>query len=82
MLLLKNVNSVAHQHIQLFLHKLRYVKSALTGNDLKRMGIAPGSRMKEILQRVHEARLDGKVTSKEGEVELMEGWLANNIKAS
>ena len=66
---------VARQHIQLFLDKLRYVKPALTGDDLKRMGVAPGPRMKEILQRLHEARLDGKITSKQGEVELIEGWL-------
>ncbi len=69
---------VAHQHIQLFLAKLRYVKSALTGNDLQRMGITPGPRMKEILQRLHEARLDGKVTSKQGEVELVEGWVGDS----
>ncbi len=64
----------AKQHIQLFLSKLRYVKPALTGNDLQKMGIAPGPRMKEILQRLHQARLDGKVTSKKEEEELVEGW--------
>ena len=69
---------VAHQHIQLFLDKLRYVKPVLTGDDLQKIGIAPGPRMKEILQRLHSARLDGKVTSKEGEVEIVEGWLADN----
>ncbi len=66
---------VARQHIHLFLDKLRYVKSALTGNDLKKMGIAPGPRIKEILNLLHEARLDGKVTTKQGEEGLVEGWL-------
>lgn len=66
---------VAGQHIQLFLGKLRYVKTSLTGNDLKKMGIAPGPRMKEILQRLHEARLDGKVTSKKGEEGLVRRWV-------
>ena len=65
---------VAHQHIHLFLDKLRYVKPALTGNDLQKMDIAPGPQMKEILQQLHEARLDGKVTSKQDEVEMVEGW--------
>ncbi len=65
----------ARRHIQLFLDKLRYIKPALTGNDLQKMGIAPGPRMKEILQKLHEARLDGKVTSKKGEVEMVEGWI-------
>ncbi|MFC1965893.1 hypothetical protein ACFLWI_02960 [Chloroflexota bacterium] len=39
------------------------------------MGISPGSRMKEILQRLHEARLDGKVTDKRGEKEMVMGWV-------
>ena len=69
---------VARQHIQLFLNKLRYVKPTLTGSDLQKMGIAPGPQMKEILQHLHEARLDGKVTSKKGEVELVEGWLTTD----
>ena len=67
---------VAHQHIQLFLSKLRYVKPALTGNDLLRLGIPPGPGIKEILNRLHEARLDGKVRSKQGEVESVKEWLA------
>jgi len=65
---------MAHRHIQLFLDKLRYVRPALTGSDLKKMGIAPGPRMKEILQRLHEARLDGKVTSKQDEAEMVEDY--------
>jgi tRNA nucleotidyltransferase (CCA-adding enzyme) len=67
---------MARQHIQLFLDKLRYVKPTLTGNDLQKMGIAPGPGIKEILNQLHEARLDGKVTSKKGEVDLVEGWVA------
>jgi tRNA nucleotidyltransferase (CCA-adding enzyme) len=66
---------VARHHIQLFLSKLRYIKPTLTGDDLQRMGIIPGPRIKEILNQLHEARLDGKVRSKKGEVELVKGWL-------
>ncbi len=73
-------SSIVQQYIDLFLHKLRYVKPALTGDDLKRMGIAQGPQIKEILNRLHEARLDGKVTSKRGEEGLVEGWLGNEIK--
>ncbi len=65
---------VARQHLELFLTRLRCVKPALTGNDLQRMGIAPGTQMKEILQRLHEARLDGEVRSKKGEEGLVRGW--------
>ncbi len=64
---------VARQHSQTFLTRLRYVKPSLSGNDLQKLGIAPGPRMKEILQRLHEARLDGEVTDKKGEVDLVKG---------
>lgn len=67
--------AVARQNIRLFLSKLRYVKPSLTGADLIKRGIPQGPRIKEILDMLHEARLDGKVTSKRGEEELVEGWL-------
>ncbi len=68
-------STVACQRIQTFLTKLRYIKPVLTGDDLKKMGIAPGPRMKEILQRLHEARLDGRVRNKKGEINLVKEWL-------
>ncbi|GAH76237.1 unnamed protein product [marine sediment metagenome] len=60
--------------MKLFLGKLRYVKPALTGNDIKEMGVAFGPHIKELLQRLHEAKLDGKATSKEDEERLVKGW--------
>jgi len=69
---------IARQHIQLFLNKLRYVKPALTGDDLQRMGILSGPRIKEILTLLHEARLDGKVASKQGEESLVRGWVVDS----
>jgi len=66
---------IARQHIRLFLSKLRYVKPALNGNDLKQMGIVHGPQIKEILNQLHEAKLDGKVTSKKGEEEMVRGWV-------
>lgn len=71
-------SAVARQHMQTFLRTLRYVKPALTGDDLIKMGITPGPQIKEILNLLHEARLDGKVTTKQGEEELVKGWLAIN----
>ena len=73
--LLTSDSPVACRYTQLFLDKLRHVKSSLTGNDLEKMGVAPGPRLKEMLNLLHEARLDGKVTSKRGEVEAVKGWL-------
>ncbi len=70
---------VARQRVNLFFNKLRYIKPALNGEDLKRMGVAQGPRIKEILNKLHEARLDGKVTSKRGEESLVKGWLDKGI---
>jgi hypothetical protein len=38
------------------------------------MGIPPGPEIKAILDRLHEARLDGAVASKQGEIDLVKGW--------
>jgi len=73
--LIASDSSVIRQNLHLFLNKLRYVKPAFTGDDLKRLGVAQGPQIKEILNRLHEARLDGKVTSKRGEEELVKGWV-------
>jgi len=65
---------VTRQHSDLFLSKLRYIKPVLSGEDLKRMGVAAGPRIKEILNKLHEAKLDGKVSSKKDEEGLVKGW--------
>lgn len=65
-------SSIIIKNINLYLDKLRYVRTALSGKDLEEMGIKPGPRMKEILQKLLEARLDGQVTDRQGEIEMVE----------
>jgi tRNA nucleotidyltransferase (CCA-adding enzyme) len=67
---------VASRNIRLFLDKLRYIETALTGDDLIQMGIAPGPQIREILDQLHKAKLDGKITTRQDEEELVKGWLA------
>mgnify|MGYP002395950496 CR=1 FL=1 len=67
---------LARQRLQLFLGKLRYIKPALSGEDLKRMGLAQGPGIKEMLNKLLEARLNGKATSKREEEALVKQWLA------
>ena len=62
------------EHLQLYLSKLRYVKVLLNGDDLKRMGIPPGSQLGEILDALHKAKLDGKVKTREEEEALVHRW--------
>ncbi len=65
-------SSTVKRHIRLYQNKLRHVRPALTGDDLQKMGISPGPRMKEILHQLLQAKLDGQVTDKHGEVEMVE----------
>jgi tRNA nucleotidyltransferase (CCA-adding enzyme) len=61
---------MVRRSLQLFLKKLRYVRTALNGEELKMLGISPGPRMGEILQALHRARLDGEVRNKADEKKL------------
>ncbi len=75
--LLASDSPVAKEHIRLFLAKLRYIRPALSGNDLIMMGIAQGPRIKEILNLLHEARLNGRVKSKQSEEEMVREWVGS-----
>ena len=74
--LLATDSPTARQHIHLYLDKLRYVRTTLTGDDLIRMGIPPGPRIKEILNRLHKSRLDGEIKDKQGEEEVIRELVA------
>jgi tRNA nucleotidyltransferase (CCA-adding enzyme) len=63
------------EHIELYLNVLRHVNPILTGEDLKKLGIPMGPQIKMVLQRLREARLDGKVTSRKEEEGMVRGWL-------
>jgi len=69
-------SATAAEHIQLHLNALRYVKTALTGGDLIKMGVPQGPRMKEILQALREARLDGKIGSRKEEKAMVRRLLS------
>ncbi len=65
-------SSIIIKNINLYLDKLRNVRTALSGKDLEEMGIKPGPRMKEILGKLLQARLDGQVTDRQDEIEMVE----------
>ena len=57
--------------ISLFLNTLRNIQPELTGADLKNMGHKPGPLFKEILTALLEARLEGKIKSREEELQFV-----------
>jgi tRNA nucleotidyltransferase (CCA-adding enzyme) len=61
---------IVHRYLQLFLTKLRYVRTALDGEELKRLGISAGPEMGQVLQVLHKAKLDGEVRTKADEKKL------------
>jgi len=69
-------SAVAGQAIHLFLNRLKDVQVSLTGDDLIQMGIAPGPQIKEILDLLHQAKLNGKIATRHDEEEVIKGWLA------
>jgi tRNA nucleotidyltransferase (CCA-adding enzyme) len=66
-------SETAAEHIELYLNVLRHVNPALSGKDLARLGVPRGPKIKEVLQKLREARLDGKIDSKKGEEEMVRG---------
>jgi tRNA nucleotidyltransferase (CCA-adding enzyme) len=61
---------IAQRHLQLFLTKLRYVRTSLDGEELKRLGISAGPEMGKVLQILHKAKLDGEVSTRAEEERL------------
>jgi len=64
-------NTRVRERVGLFRTQLRTVAPALTGDDLKRMGLRPGPVYREILARLRAARLDGEITTREEEEALV-----------
>jgi hypothetical protein len=58
---------IVHHHLQLFLTKLRYVRTSLDGEELKRLGISAGPEMGKVLRILHKAKLDGEVRTRADE---------------
>jgi len=61
---------MVHHSLQLFLTKLRYIRTALNGEELKRLGIPAGPEMGRVLQILHKAKLDGEVRTRADEKKL------------
>lgn len=58
-------DELARRRIDRYLSHDRHVRLAIDGDDLKRLGIPSGARMKYILQEVLSLLIDGKIKTKE-----------------
>jgi tRNA nucleotidyltransferase (CCA-adding enzyme) len=75
---LASESAVVRSHLERFLNHLRYVKTFLDGEDLKRLGVKPGPRMGRMLKTLQEAKLDGRVSTSKEEEALLRQLLGNN----
>jgi tRNA nucleotidyltransferase (CCA-adding enzyme) len=58
--------------IKNYMETWKHIKPITTGHRLKQLGLAPGPKYREILQRLKDAWLDGEVSSEEEENNLLE----------
>ncbi|MBI2859978.1 MAG: CCA tRNA nucleotidyltransferase [Chloroflexi bacterium] len=70
---------LVRERVDLYLRKLRHVKPSLTGDDLKKLGVPPGPGMKEALQALLQARLDGRVTTRREEEDMVKRRTVSSI---
>jgi len=64
-------NEEARQWVSHFFTHLQQVSSSLDGNDLRRLGIGEGPHYKKILDTLLDARLNGRVASRDEEIMLV-----------
>jgi tRNA nucleotidyltransferase (CCA-adding enzyme) len=73
-------STMVRERLDVFLSQLRHVRPSLRGEELKRMGVPQGPGIKQMLDRLLEARLEGTVSDRTGERTLVEKWLAGSKK--
>jgi tRNA nucleotidyltransferase (CCA-adding enzyme) len=68
----KSRSSEVKRCISLYFTKLHGVRTQISGEDLKRLGVERGPRFRELLDAVLSARLNGKVTTRDDEIRLVQ----------
>jgi tRNA nucleotidyltransferase (CCA-adding enzyme) len=68
-------SKAARTNLGLYLRRLRFIKTRLTGKDLAAMGVPEGRKTGIILDRLLTAKLDEKISTKRDERSLVKQWL-------
>ena len=74
----KSSDEAVKKFISLYFTQLQNVHCLITGDDLKKMGLPPGPRYREILDKVLKARLDNEVTTRDDELRLVKKEMVRN----
>lgn len=70
----------AKSRIFLFFNRYNGTRLNITGKDLKAIGLAPGPKYKNILDKILYAKLDGKVKNKQEELMLAKKIIIGHLK--
>lgn len=76
--LLATDDDAAEENIELYMNVLKYVRPSLKGEDIRKLGIRSGPEISEVLERLMEARLDGKVSTWREEEAMVRGMAGDN----
>ncbi len=66
---------IIRNHLKLYLNKLRHVRPAITGLDLKKMGLEQGPRYRKVIESLKQAVLDGELHTLQEEQEYVKKYL-------
>ncbi|MCX7669770.1 MAG: CBS domain-containing protein [Anaerolineae bacterium] len=67
---------LVRQYLDQYQRRWRHVRPELTGDDLRRLGLPPGRIYSQILNRLRAARLDGAISTRAEEEQLVQEMLA------
>ena len=73
--LMARADEDSRRQFSIYVTNLSLVQTEIDGNDLKAFGLKPGQLYRDILDKVRDARLDGKVASREDELQLVQKLL-------
>jgi tRNA nucleotidyltransferase (CCA-adding enzyme) len=73
--LMARADEDSRRQFSIYVTNLSQVTTEIDGNDLKAFGLKPGQLYRDILDKVRDARLDGKVASREDELQLVQKLL-------
>jgi tRNA nucleotidyltransferase (CCA-adding enzyme) len=57
-----------------YLARWRFIEAELNGDDLLALGLPPGPNFARWLRGLRAARLDGRVSDRDGELSLLRAW--------
>lgn len=70
---------MAWQYIDFYANVLCKIKPYLSGKDLQQLGVPEGPEIKETLEMLLDARLNGETQNRENEEKLVKKWLAEKM---